>query len=351
MKEIQGFYPNWLSPELYKKLQYDTLTTIAYFGVKALPDGTLGKESYQPDELIKTAHANNVKVVLVLYADWGSATIDTILSNFRDSIINNLLNEVQTYGFDGVDIDLEGFPATNRKSGESNKILYTQFITELSNKFWKANPNYRLSIDLPAVDWEDVFDVTILQTKVNYLMIMGYDYHWQTGPTAGAVAPLTSPNGISVTDSINNYLKLIDKHKLLLGVPYYGYEWQTQDSSHNSPAISGGMIIKYTDAITNASKYGRKWDEIWLSPYYIYGNNQGWYDDIQSLSLKYDLVNNKDLAGIGIWALGYEIDGSELSDVIKTKFYNTPEPIPQSTDAEKGKEYLRCILTYLGGKL
>ena len=33
---------------------------------------------------------------------------------------------------------------------------------------------------------------------------------------------------------------------------------------------------------------------------------QVWYDDVESLRLKYELAMDKNLRGFGIWALGYE---------------------------------------------
>ena len=47
---------------------------------------------------------------------------------------------------------------------------------------------------------------------------------------------------------------------------------------------------------------------------------QLYYDDAQSLATKYDLVNQYDVRGIGIWALGYDGSRPELYAVIKDKF-------------------------------
>ncbi len=353
-----GFYPNWKSPELYKTLRYDALTTIGYFGVKALVDGSLGKEDYQPQNLIQMAHSKGVKVVLVLIQEWASSAIDQILASptVQDTLVENLFKEVTALGFDGVDIDLEGMPTANRVTGAPNRELYTQFITKLSQKFWGANPKYRLSIDLPAVDWNETFDIPKLQNLVTYMMIMGYDYHWSSAPTAGAISPLTSPNGISVTDSINKYLTLMSKDKLLLGVPHYGYEWSAVSQAHDAQTNGGGMTIEYKDAIVNAARYGEKWDDVWSSPYYLNGNNQGWFDNVRSLGLKYDLVNQKGLAGIGVWALGYDGGKPEVFDLIVGKFGSapipeptptptpTPEPTPEPADADTVCDIIKSLI-------
>lgn len=321
--EIQGFYPNWLNPELYLSLRYDLLSTICWFGIKALPDGNLYKEMYPPSQLIQRAHANGVKVVVVLYTDWASETIDIILSNknIQNLMIGNLVTEINGNGFDGIDIDLEGFLSANKITGQSNRSLYTQFIQNLRNQLGSTK---RISIDLPPADWENTFDVGTLQNFCNYLMIMGYDYHWQSGPTAGSVAPIDNEGKPSVRNSINTYSQLMNKNKLLLGVPYYGYEWQTVSNQRESQTLSPGIILQYKDTADKIAQYGRNFDNIWKTPYYTYQSggiwNQGHFDDVESLSLKYDLLKQSGIAGTGIWALGYDAGKSELWDLINSKF-------------------------------
>ncbi|MDD3474328.1 MAG: glycosyl hydrolase family 18 protein [Candidatus Dojkabacteria bacterium] len=320
-KEVIGFLPNWLNPDVYLDLNYDSITTIAWAFLGVQSDGSLVKQSYPPTNLINYAHSKGKKVVVSINPGWGSPIIDNILASasIQNVVINNLLYEVSTNGFDGVDIDLEGFPAINTVNGSNNRSLFTNFIIKLSNTFWNANPNYRLSINLPPVDWENVFDTSALSPYVNYFMLMGYDYHWASGPTAGAVAPLQS-----VVDSVNTYLQSIPKTKLLLGVPYYGYEWTTQTQQPDSPTIGTGTSFMYSQAVTKIQQYTRLWNSTWKSPYYTYktGNqwHQGWYEDAESLNFKYDLVNQKQLAGIGIWALGYDVPHTELSNLIINKF-------------------------------
>jgi len=48
--------------------------------------------------------------------------------------------------------------------------------------------------------------------------------------------------------------------------------------------------------------------------------NHCFIDDPFSLGKKYDIVNRRDLAGIGIWALGYDNGYQELWDLIAQKF-------------------------------
>ncbi|MGZ3899107.1 MAG: CUB domain-containing protein, partial [Bacteroidia bacterium] len=49
---------------------------------------------------------------------------------------------------------------------------------------------------------------------------------------------------------------------------------------------------------------------------------QCWIDDIYSMGRKYDLVNQRGLGGIGIWALGYDDGMTSFWNLIQNKFSN-----------------------------
>jgi hypothetical protein len=160
-------------------------------------------------------------------------------------------------------------------------------------------------------------------------MIMGYDYYWSGSANAGSVAPLEGGN-YNVNKSVHTFLQDIPKEKLTLGVPYYGYEWPTQDDTRLSATTGQGTALTYVKMRDAASLYGRKWDGTWKTPWYAYQSSgqwyQGHYDDNESLAYKYDLVLATDIAGIGIWALGYDPGATELWDLIRSKFADLTLP-------------------------
>ena len=47
---------------------------------------------------------------------------------------------------------------------------------------------------------------------------------------------------------------------------------------------------------------------------------QAYYEDVRSLGLKYDFIKEKNLRGVGIWALGYDGSYPELWDLLEEKF-------------------------------
>ncbi len=67
---------------------------------------------------------------------------------------------------------------------------------------------------------------------------------------------------------------------------------------------------------------------------------EGYYDDVQSLAVKWDMVNQRGLAGTGIWALLMDEGSSDLWNLLATKFVSDVAPptggivpLPAGTDA------------------
>jgi hypothetical protein len=197
----------------------------------------------------------------------------------------------------------------------------------------------------PAVDWSNAWNLWALSKLCDYLIVMGYDYYWSGSSTAGPVAPLEGES-YSVTKTIETYLNAgVAPEKLMLGVPWYGYDWPVVNSSRKAKATGKATARTYTAADQLAEQYDEMFDQTTKVPWVAYNASsawrQLWYDDPRSLGLKYDLVNSKKLAGIGIWALGYEGGNKEIWGKINTVFapYDTtgnrilniyPNPVSES---------------------
>jgi spore germination protein len=324
-KEVQAYLPSYAPVDEYLSIRYDLVTAIIYnSSILINGDGSLTPQSaYSPDNLIAYAHARSVKVILSV-AEPSQIDADAMLSSptARTTAINNIFNEVVNRGFDGVDTDIERASPTTE-----NKANMTAFQTELANKFWGSNPNYRLSIAIgayyPSVDL--IFDIGILQNYCNFIMIMGYGWYGSLSGTAGPNSPHLLDSGVGNFSAIKHYEGLMDKSKLLFGVPYFGYEYATTDSSRLSPQNGSISAIVYDQFIDNVPGYSRNFDPTWNTPWYTRQDGggqwyQGHYDDVQSYGQKYDVVNSEVLGGIGILDISQGTGRTELWDLIQSKF-------------------------------
>ena len=345
-KKVVGWHPYWMGTA-YQRYDYSKLSTIAYFSAEVNPtNGNLTTlNSWSNTPVVSWAHSNNVKVVLTATL-FGSANNALLLTNSAScsNLITQLLRAVTNRSGgvkgDGVNIDFESV-------GSASKTHLTTFLSNLTVRFHAELPGSEVSLALPAVDWSSAYDVAAYDkffvSGQDYALIMGYDYHWRSSTDAGPVAPLSASatwgSTLNVTYSITNYLgKGLAKEKLLLANPYYGYDWPTTSASVPSATAGTGSAVLYSSAKNNAATYGRQWNSAGSTPYYIYTNassviHQCWYDDVESLGLKYDLVLSRDIGGVGIWALGYDDTLTELWDLLGTKFTGTVETDWQSQSA------------------
>ena len=225
-REVLGYLPYW---ELdYDEFHWDKLTTLAFFAADMNSEGDLtdlhGWTGSTSIALRDEAHANNVRYVLTI-VNFEPSSIEALVNNpaRRAHAIEVMLNAVMSMGADGVNIDFEGVPVT-AKAG------LTAFMTETTQAFHAAIPGSYVTMATPAVDWEGAFDYDELAENSDGLMIMGYGYHWSGGPPG----PLSPPvaGGIwgekTLTWTIEDYFKWgkeENRHKFLLGLPFYGYDW------------------------------------------------------------------------------------------------------------------------------
>jgi hypothetical protein len=150
-----------------------------------------------------------------------------------------------------------------------------------------------------------------------------------------------------------------------MGIPYYGLEyiveknsWEDKNGSVRSGAIATYRSItdpKYDDwhngdTIQWDSGEKMTWYKYrWYDP--VTGSDycQGYYDDARSLAAKYDFVYSEDLAGIGIWALGYDEGRSELWNIMRDKF--SKEPFYVLFDKDLTREQIANIISSVGGEV
>ena len=327
-KEVFGYHPYWMGTA-WTNYNFDLISTLAYFSAEVTATGGLSNlHGWPVASLINEAHSHGTKVVLCATL-FNSSDITTLLSNdqYRQNLINNLLSQVQAGNADGVNIDFESFPSSQR----DNMVT---FISDLTDTLHNAIPGSQVTIAMPPVDWSDAWDYNALASISDGLFIMGYNYHYSGSSTTGPNSPLSGP-GYTLTWTVLDYLNKTNFQagKLILGIPYYGFEWPSSSNAVGAATTGTGDPKFYSEIEGLAQSYGKIWHSTSQTPWYNYDNNgwnQGWYDDSLSLALKYDFALFNDLKGIGIWALGYDDGRPELWELLHSKFGDTAPPIKPS---------------------
>lgn len=327
-KRVFGWHPYWVG-STYTNYQWNLLSDLCYFDYtvsSSTGNNTNTSFAWSTASVVTVAKANGTKVHIcaTLFSGhstfWASSTAQT-------TCINNLVSLLNSRGGNGINIDFEGM-------GSSDNAPFITFMTNLKSALVAANPSYELSVCLYAVDWSGTFNIPALNSIVNFYTIMGYDYYYSGSAQAGPTAPLynfqTSYN-YTLSKSITTYIKAgATTSKLLMGLPYYGREWEVTSTSvpaNTSGAFNSSRTLDYINTNTTTySSSNKYWEGNCYSPYYKYlsgGNNrQCFIDDVYSLGRKYDMVNQRGLGGIGIWALGYDNSTTAYWTLLQDKFSN-----------------------------
>jgi spore germination protein YaaH/flagellar hook assembly protein FlgD len=366
-REVFGFLPYWELTDSSTRLDWEKLSTIAYFGIDAAANGDLqrrnsdgsttvgwsGWTSSKLTAVINAAHAHGTRVVLTLQSfAWTSGQLarqKAMLGSAaaRANLARQVAAAVRDRGADGVNLDFEPIA-----SGYADEFaLLTKSIRSELNRYARG---YQLTFD--TTGWIGNYPIQAATgTKAaDAVVVMGYDY--RTGGTSrvGSVAPTGGPS-YDIRDTIAAYLSRIPAWRVILAVPYYGRAWATDSSSLNARNISStkygaSTTVVYGTAAQYAKDHGRRYDPVEAVAWTAYKRQnctgtygcvtpwrQIYYDDVRALGAKYDLVSKYNLRGVGIWALGYDGTRPELYQLLKDKFItDTVPPAIRSSSLSAG---------------
>lgn len=339
-KIVFGYHPYWGGSN-YLNYQWELLSDLCYFSYEVDPStgGPVTYYDWLSTPAIDSAYAHGTRVHLCVTLFSGHAAFFEN-AQARQNLSLNLIDLVQQRGADGVSFDFELVPASQ---GE-NMISY---LEEFAQAFRAQVPEGMISMAIPAVDWSGIYDIAELDPSIDLFMIMGYDYYWNGSTYAGPVDPhysMTSGYDRSVARTLSYYQgEGMPEEKILLGVPYYAREWPTASGVPPSATTANGVALTWAKVRNNTSGHyspENKHTELnSFGPYYAYKSN-GWYqcfvNDENSLRRRYKMVNRRQLAGIGIWALGYDNAYTELWEVIDESFAQGVQLAGQDTIYDSG---------------
>ncbi|PWV99733.1 spore germination protein YaaH [Paenibacillus cellulosilyticus] len=249
--------------------------------------------------LVTWANKNNKKIWAMVGNHSDQQMTHEMLSDSttRTKVVNSLASAVKSYGLAGLNIDFENVAPEDRSN-------FTTFITELKTKLSaiKAVLSVSVSPDL-GTDWTDAFDYAALGKQADYIVMMGYDEYWSESTTAGPNASITF-----VSNAVEKLRKSVADNKIILAMPLYLMDWTLK--SNGSVSSSSYMTIKEQNKKITSSSLRPVWNES-LGLYTVQYTANGakhrlWIEDGRSLTAKYRLIANANLAGWAVWYVGAE---------------------------------------------
>lgn len=321
-KQVYGWHPAW-SGTAYQQYDFALLTTVGYYSYEVDPatGGPKTIHQWKETQLVEMAH-NSGSLVELTASLSGSGT-GQLLKNPKacKHLCDSLLSLVQYKDADGVCIDFQGLQA-------NNKVAFVSFVDSLAATLRAWRKEASITITLPATDEAGAYDAVALGKIANRLIVMAYDFRSIESAQAGPVAPLHGSEKWGEAGLTNSLRKYIDggapKEKLLAGVPYYGYQWPV--TADETPAKTSGpgkiVFLRQYEAMDSSAFF--VWDSSSVSGYLPGGRadvrSQLWIDQASSLSEKYNTVKSLGIAGVGIWALGYDHGNEKYWELLKNNF-------------------------------
>jgi len=332
--EVIGFQPYWLVGSGNQSYAKD-ITTLTYFSLAVEKDGTIRHED-KPGELepgwrmiesdtyaaTLSAHRKaGVKLSLLVQ----NMVEDDILELIKEPVLHGtkLVEEVapimQKHGFSDLNLDIESFT----KASESARLQYAQFVEAVKNELTRQKLG-TLTVELtPKSPVEmHLIDVARIGQIADYVVLMAYDYHYVFSTVAGPVAPIGGVPTVveyDVETALKETLRYAPASKVMLGIPLYGYEWETIGQTPGAPVIPGSWQLatgkRIEEFIKTCTDCTRGFDPISQEPYVVFpGETPGhfqqvFYENKDALQAKIKLAEKYQLAGVAMWAVGYESEG------------------------------------------
>jgi len=344
-------YPSW---------NFNLLSTVAFFSIHVTYNGVLVADSDWSvwdsttlTGLVSTAHAHGVKVVVSIKTLYGPG--DTI--DFCDTLYNaqttvdQIVNQVKLKGIDGVNIDYEGqlFNCTNNDPtlNATSQVLMTQFAAKMRAGLDNYKKGLYLSIATysgSALGNDGFFNISNINQYVDSFFVMAYDMDAAnlpypplscTGFCMNPVSPLANYYW-NDTASMTSYSAVVGAGKTILGQPYYGRVacvaspvehatstgWFASASYTeaagvpSSPDVQTGTFATHRDSSDPAGM--DRWDT-WYDLKLGCWREMDW-SDTATLAVRYQMVNQMNLRGVGFWTLNYGGSSPELWTAIQTYF-------------------------------
>lgn len=213
----------------------------------------------------------------------------------RETLKNEIVDQMRERGFEGLDIDFEYILAEDRQAFVDFVVYMREAVNALGYPVSVALAP-KSSANQQGLLYEGK-DYPALGAAADYVLLMTYEWGYTYGPPM-AVAPLNK-----VRQVVEYALTVIPPEKIHLGIPNYGYDWTLPFVRGTSRAETLGNI----QAVQRAIAFGAsiEYDETAQAPFYRYVSDnkehEVWFEDVRSMNATFDLIEEYQLRGASYW--------------------------------------------------
>jgi len=309
---VVGYYPSWVQGDFnVDQIDFSTFTHVNHSFAWPNNEGDIQADN----GTFNTSFANHIQSqgskFLLALGGWGAAesfAASTSTPELRSYFISNIIEKINTYGYDGIDIDWE-YPQNNQQRNNLNL-----FIAELDSSMNDLNSELLLTMAVPISNWAGQwYDFETLNQYIDFFNAMTYDIHGSWTGDAGHNSPLyPSPPGdpdgsvsTGISYLVNN--RGLPPSKINMGIPFWGKKYQT---STINGSFSGDVVdMRYNEIINLIDNgWNYNWDDVAKCPYLVKEDQSRiiTYDNPLSIQFKCQYAGERNLGGVMVWALGYD---------------------------------------------
>jgi cellulose synthase/poly-beta-1,6-N-acetylglucosamine synthase-like glycosyltransferase/peptidoglycan/xylan/chitin deacetylase (PgdA/CDA1 family)/spore germination protein YaaH len=234
----------------------------------------------------------------------------------RQKMIGALLDVIAKNGFRGLTVDIEEVPPNALTD------LFI-FVSELHQELQKRGLILAQSVPFDNPDW----NYRAFSSITDYLMLMGYDEHWSTGPAG----PIAGEDWFEST--LKRRMAELSPARTIVCIGNYGYNWSDDGSEAETDSFQQALVTakESLDSPTDI-----KFDASSKNPYFTYDEEDGtshtvWFLDAVTALNQIRNSETYNVAGIALWRLGSEDpsfwkifgsdhDGASTADLIDIKY-------------------------------
>ena len=305
---VIGYLPNWGSfVTNANSIDYSKITHLNIAFLNPDETGNLGP-TIGLSTVVTKAHDNNV---LILASLGGAGVPDNYTNLLQDAnrpgFINKIVDFVNAYDLDGIDVDLEG---------ETIDENYEKFVTDLKDTLSQLNKLTTAAI----ATWVSGSITNAALAQFDFVNLMSYD---ATGDWALDNPGPHSPYSMAENDLYHwGTTRGLAKEKITLGVPFYGY---------NFGGAGYPSSLTFNEIVTDFPGSENE-DEVDVP-----GGGTIYYNGIPTIKSKTQLALS-DAGGIMIWQLMQDATGANslltaINEVIESVDTNLPPVVSITSPA------------------
>jgi spore germination protein YaaH len=254
---------------------------------------------------LSTLHSRGIRVVPTVGSRWSPDKAESVFTDptLSEAHVNALVALVLESGYDGIDLDYEGF-AHPRTASQAVVIrhAYAAFVRRLCGRLHSAGKTCTITLGAETTAGPRIVnDYRAIGRTADLVRLMCYDLH---GPWGGPGPVTTTPWTARV---LRFATSRIPPSKIELDVPTYGYQWPVPAGGDGSLTWQQTqqlirrlhLVVHYSTTIGEAYAHWRSGGHL----------HTAWFETARSLAPKVALANRFHVRSLGFWIVGAEDPG------------------------------------------